>query len=83
MHLRRITSIFVILAIVMSCLTISATAVSSQNDAFDPETFPSLAEQLQTILSNPNLTPEKREQAIRTYNKITAIKNGEYSSLIE
>lgn len=83
MHLRRITSIFVILAIVMSCLTISATAVSSQNDAFDPETFPSLAEQLQTILSNPNLTPEKREQAIRTYNKITAIKNGEYSSVIE
>lgn len=67
----------------MSCLTISATAVSSQNDAFDPETFPSLAEQLQTILSNPNLTPEKREQAIRTYNKITAIKNGEYSSVIE
>ena len=83
MHLRRITSVFVILAIVMSCLTISATAVSSQNDAFDPETFPSLAEQLQTILSNPNLTPEKREQAIRTYNKITAIKNGEYSSVIE
>lgn len=35
MHLRRITSIFVILAIVMSCLTISATAVSSQN--FDEE----------------------------------------------
>ena len=83
MHLRRITSIFVILAIVMSCLTISATAVSSQYNAFNPETFPSLAEQLQTILSNPNLTPEKREQAIRTYNKITAIKNGEYSSVIE
>lgn len=80
MHLRRITSVFVILAIVMSCLTISATAVSSQNDAFDPETFPSLAEQLQIMLSNPNTTYEQRQDAIEIYNKIMAIKNG-YSVL--
>ncbi|HIS24426.1 MAG TPA: C39 family peptidase [Candidatus Faeciplasma gallinarum] len=80
MNIKKVISIVLAIIIATSCLTFSLSAEQSQRDPFDPETFPSLDEQLKTILSNPNLSAEKRQEAIQIVNKIKAIKSG-YSAL--
>lgn len=76
MNIKKVISIVLAIIIATSCLTFSLSAEQSQIDPFDPETFPTIEEQYQEMLSNPNLTNAKRQDIMESYNRIMAIKNG-------